>query len=317
MPGAPGLASRTRFPAEGARLSAAGSAVAVVVFLVAITRLASFSDAADPSPAASQPRASAERATHDPRRRRPAPDRPGPARRGPCASEMGQSVPMSPPPRPTPATIDPAIPSSLVPDAPAADSPPEAVIAATRRWLERAVIGLNLCPFAKAEHVHGRIRYAVSAACSRDELLADLERELLGLQAEDPGRVETTLLIHPQVLQDFYDYNDFLAEADDLLVALELDGILQIASFHPHYQFAGTRENDIGNFTNRSPFPTLHLLREASIDRAVQAFPEAEQIYERNLQTMEQLGPQGWHRLFHENTDANAGTDNQPRPHQR
>ena len=111
-------------------------------------------------------------------------------------------------------------------------------------------------------------------------------------------QVETTLLIHPRVLGDFIDYNTFLGDADDLLVEMELDGLLQIASFHPHYQFAGTREDDITNYTNRSPFPTLHLLREASIDRAVDAFPEAEQIYERNMQTMERLGLAGWRKLF-------------------
>ncbi|MFT4191884.1 MAG: DUF1415 domain-containing protein [Comamonas sp.] len=197
---------------------------------------------------------------------------------------------------------------SPIPDGLAADPPDEAVIAATRRWLERAVIGLNLCPFAKAEHVHGRIRYVVSAALSRDALLQDLSRELAELQAQDPAQVETTLLIHPRVLQDFYDYNDFLAEADDLLVERELDGVLQIASFHPHYQFAGTREDDITNYSNRSPFPTLHLLREASIDRAVEAFPEAESIYERNMRTLEDLGLEGWKQLF----DAPDGAATRP-----
>ena len=138
----------------------------------------------------------------------------------------------------------------------------------------------------------------VSEALSPQDLLEDLRGELDFLQAQDPVQVETTLLIHPRVLGDFIDYNTFLGDADDLLVEMELDGLLQIASFHPHYQFAGTREDDITNYTNRSPFPTLHLLREASIDRAVDAFPEAEQIYERNMQTMERLGLAGWRKLF-------------------
>ncbi|MEJ2802988.1 DUF1415 domain-containing protein [Comamonadaceae bacterium PP-2] len=200
-------------------------------------------------------------------------------------------MPQFPPP-------DRSMPPSLVPDGPPADLAPAAVRLATERWLERAVIGLNLCPFAKAEHVHGRIRYVVSEALSPQDLLEDLRRELDFLQAQDPVQVETTLLIHPRVLDDFIDYNTFLGDADDLLVEMELDGLLQIASFHPHYQFAGTRADDITNYTNRSPFPTLHLLREASIDRAVDAFPEAEQIYERNMQTMERLGLAGWRKLF-------------------
>lgn len=200
---------------------------------------------------------------------------------------------------------------------PATDGPAEAVLAATRDWLERAVIGLNLCPFAKAEHVHGRIRYVVSHAEAADDLLDQLRLELQFLQRQDPRQVETTLLIHPAVLQDFYDFNDFLAQADDLLVELGLDGELQVASFHPDFQFAGTRADDITNYTNRAPYPTLHLLREASIDRAVEAFPQAEQIYERNMQTLEQLGLAGWQRLFA--TPAGAGdpaADDQSHEHE-
>lgn len=187
-----------------------------------------------------------------------------------------------------------------LPDADAAhdaDPTPETVISATQRWLEHAVIGLNLCPFAKAEHVHGRIRYVVSKACTHEALLDDLRSELLLLQQAGPEH-ETTLLIHPQVLQHFLDFNDFLAQADDLLDELQLDGILQIANFHPDYQFSGTEADDITNYTNRAPYPVLHLLRESSIDRAVQAFPEAEQIYERNMRTLEQLGLSGWQQLF-------------------
>lgn len=172
------------------------------------------------------------------------------------------------------------------------------VIADTRRWLERAVIGLNLCPFAKAVHVKGQVRYVVSRARSPDALRAELERELKLLTDTDPAEIDTTLLIHPQVLQDFLDYNDFLDEADRLLCELGLEGKLQVASFHPRYRFAGTGEDDVENCTNRSPYPTLHLLREASIDRAVEAFPEAEAIYEANMRTLRALGREGWERLM-------------------
>lgn len=171
-----------------------------------------------------------------------------------------------------------------------------AVIAATRRWVERAVIGLNLCPFARA--VADRIRYRVSAATSADELLADLEAELRLLHETDARRIETTLLIHPRVLQDFLDFNDFLDVADAALDALGLTGVLQIASFHPHYRFAGTVEQDIENYTNRAPYPTLHLLREASVARGVAALGDPASIYERNIETMRRLGHAGWARLW-------------------
>jgi uncharacterized protein len=174
----------------------------------------------------------------------------------------------------------------------------QTVITATQHWLEKAVIGLNLCPFAKAEHVHGRIRYVVSDAGKRKALRLALERELLALQAADAAAVETTLLIHPHVLQDFLAYNEFLAEADELLVALGLEGELQIASFHPQYQFEGSEPGDIENYSNRSPYPMLHILREASVARAVQSTPDAAQIYERNMQTLRTLGHAGWQRLM-------------------
>ena len=167
----------------------------------------------------------------------------------------------------------------------------------TLRWLERAVIGLNLCPFAKAPHVKGQIHYVVSEAKGmeglRDELIEQLQ-VLAELGAEER---ETTLLIVPQMLHDFLDFNDFLDEADLVLQELDLEGVLQVASFHPNFQFAGTDADDIGNFTNRSPYPTLHLLREESIDRAVEAFPEAEMIYEANIQTLQKLGQAGWDAL--------------------
>jgi uncharacterized protein len=168
----------------------------------------------------------------------------------------------------------------------------------TQTWLEKAVIGLNLCPFAKAVHVKQQIRYVVSDARSVDELLVDLHRELESLAEANPEAIDTTLLIHPYVLNDFLDYNDFLDVADAALESLELDGILQIASFHPQYQFADTHFDDVENYTNRSPYPTLHLLREDSIDKAVEAFPEADAIYEKNIQTLRSLGQEGWKKLF-------------------
>ena len=173
----------------------------------------------------------------------------------------------------------------------------QTVIDDTRGWLERAVIGLNLCPFAKSVHVKGQVYYVVSRAQTASEFLQDLIVELQGLVAADPVERDTTLLIAPDCLADFLDFNDFLAEADQVLVDLALDGVLQIANLHPHYQFAGTRVDDITNFTNRSPYPTLHLLREDSIDRAVDAFPDAESIFERNMETMERIGTKGWDAL--------------------
>jgi hypothetical protein len=174
---------------------------------------------------------------------------------------------------------------------------PDQVIDATRHWLEVAVIGLNLCPFAKAVHQHRQIHYQVSDTVTESSLLADLTAALRALVEADPLSIETTLLIHPYVLLDFLDYNDFLADADRLLIDLELDGVVQIASFHPDYQFAGTQADAIDNFTNRSPYPLLHLLRESSIDRAVTAFPNADAIVSRNIATMQRLGVDGWHAL--------------------
>ncbi|NMM12292.1 MAG: DUF1415 domain-containing protein [Rhodoferax sp.] len=167
----------------------------------------------------------------------------------------------------------------------------------TRVWLERAVIGLNLCPFAKSVHVKGQIHYVVSRAQTAQALLQDLIVELKALLDSAPAARDTTLLIAPDCLADFLDFNDFLAKADQALLDLELEGVLQIANLHPDYQFAGTRADDITNYTNRSPYPTLHLLREDSIDRAVDAFPEAETIFEKNMETMERLGADGWAAL--------------------
>ncbi len=171
-------------------------------------------------------------------------------------------------------------------------------IEVTQTWLEKAVIGLNLCPFAKAVHVKQQIRWVLSSAQDTEALLADLVAELQALAEADSELIDTTVLVHPQVLADFADYNDFLDLADAALVELELDGVLQIASLHPDYQFEDTEKDDISNFSNRSPYPTLHLLREDSVDRAVAAVPDAEHIYERNIETLEALGHAGWQRVM-------------------
>ncbi|HZF09788.1 MAG TPA: DUF1415 domain-containing protein [Thermoanaerobaculia bacterium] len=171
------------------------------------------------------------------------------------------------------------------------------VLAATRHWLETAVLGLDLCPFARAVYSLDLIRFAVSKAETPEALLADLVRELKALESTEPSEVETTLLLHPRVLGDFLDYNDFLPMAEAAVAELGLTGVLQVASFHPRYQFAGAGPDDIENYTNRSPFPMLHLLREASVERAVAAFPDAAQIYEKNIATLRRLGHAGWSRL--------------------
>jgi hypothetical protein len=167
----------------------------------------------------------------------------------------------------------------------------------TRRWLERAVIGLNLCPFAKAVHVKGQIHYAVHESDAQAGLMDALLAEAHDLAALDAAVRDTTLLIAPNTLADFLDFNDFTAHAERRLARAGFDGVFQLASFHPQFQFAGTDAGDIGNATNRAPYPTLHLLREESVDRAVDAFPEAEAIYEHNIDTLEALGPEGWAAL--------------------
>jgi len=173
----------------------------------------------------------------------------------------------------------------------------EEIIASTQLWLERAVIGLNLCPFAKGVHTKNLIRYVVSEARSTEELLQDLLNEYEILAESDATKIDTTLLIHPYVLNDFLDYNDFLEVVDTALVEVDLDGELQVASMHPNYQFAETEPDDITNYTNRSPYPTLHLLRETSIEQAVAAFPDATKIFDHNIETMRRLGHEGWSQL--------------------
>jgi hypothetical protein len=164
--------------------------------------------------------------------------------------------------------------------------------------LERAVIGLNLCPFAKAVHVKKQIRYVVCLDDSPETLLNELIRELQFLVAADPAETDTTLIIHPNLFGDFLDYNDFLDVADAAITEMKLDGVIQIASFHPQYQFVDTEPDDITNYTNRSPYPALHLLREESVSRAVAAFPDAGDIFKKNVETLERLGRSGWEKLF-------------------
>lgn len=184
------------------------------------------------------------------------------------------------------------------------------VIAETRAWVNRAVIGLNLCPFAKAAQGKNQIRYVVSDATDADQLLTALCEELHLLADAAPEQVETTLLIHPQVLTDFFDYNDFLDVVDAALEELGYDGVVQVASFHPQYQFADTEFADVTNATNRSPYPTLHLLREESIDKAVAAFPETEEIFQTNMKTLKKLGSEGWTELQAQiNRDIECGGD--------
>ncbi|SNW13737.1 Protein of uncharacterised function (DUF1415) [Stenotrophomonas maltophilia] len=190
---------------------------------------------------------------------------------------------MSAPPADVPAMTD----SDLSTDDP---------IAATRLWLERIVIGLNLCPFAKAVYVKDQVRIVLSDATTTEALVEQLAEELVLLRDTPAEQIDTTLIVHPQVLTDFLDYNDFLDNADAAIEALDLQGILQVASFHPDYQFEGVAADDASNYTNRAPFPTLHLLREDSVARAVDVYPDPDVIVERNIQTLDRIGVDGWHR---------------------
>ena len=167
----------------------------------------------------------------------------------------------------------------------------------TRQWLEKAVIGLNLCPFAKAPHVKNLVRISVSQARHLDGFLEDLDRELQLLGDTPADELETTLLVHPTLFPDFDTFNQMLDIADAAVVDNSLEGIVQIAPFHPDFQFEGTDSDDIGNYTNRSPYPTLHLIREDSIAKAAQAFPDASAIFERNIALLEKMGHEGWDKL--------------------
>ena len=178
----------------------------------------------------------------------------------------------------------------------------EQVLADTRRWLEKAVIGLNLCPFARAVYVKDQVRIVVSRARHLDALLDELEAELDLLQTTPAEQLETTLLVHPTLFPDFLQFNDFLGVVDDVVVEHALEGVIQVASFHPLFQFEGTEPDDISNATNRAPYPTLHLLREDSVERAVASDAgDAEAIVERNIATLQALGHAGWRRLLAKN----------------
>ena len=173
----------------------------------------------------------------------------------------------------------------------------EQVLTQTRHWLEKAVIGLNLCPFAKAVYVKNQLRLVVSHARHADDLLEELDRELDLLIATPAEEIDTTLLIHATLFDDFLDFNDFLEVAEGVVDEHGLEGVVQLASFHPKFQFDGTEPDDIGNYTNRAPFAMLHLLREDSVERAVEAFPDADAIFGRNIATLEKLGYEGWGEL--------------------
>ncbi len=168
----------------------------------------------------------------------------------------------------------------------------------TREWLARSVIGLNLCPFAKPVFESERISFVECLATDDEGLLTELEKQLHILNDADPAQLETTILVAPHMLADFLDYNDFLDLVDEMLADIELEGVIQVASFHPRYQFEGTQENDASNCTNRSPFPTLHLLREASVERAVDSHPNVDAIPERNMAVLRELGLAGWENLM-------------------
>lgn len=173
----------------------------------------------------------------------------------------------------------------------------EQVIARTRRWLEEAVIGLNLCPFARAVYLRDRVRLVVSQARHLDDLLDELDRELQLLARTPAEQVETTLIVHPTLFPDFLDFNDFMALAEAAPADQGLEGVIQLASFHPQYQFEGTEPDDVSNCTNRSPFPTLHLLREDSVEKAVATLEDPDVIFEENIRTLQRMGPEGWRAL--------------------
>lgn len=172
----------------------------------------------------------------------------------------------------------------------------EPVIRAVRNWVDRLVVGYNLCPFAKRELMRNSVRFTVSDATGEEALLRDLGVELQRLR--DTPAIETTLLIHPRVLGDFLDFNGFLDLAEGLVKRLDLEGVIQIATFHPDYQFAGTQPDDAENYTNRSPYPVLHLLREESLEQAIERYPDTADIPERNIELMEELGVDKLRRLL-------------------
>lgn len=185
---------------------------------------------------------------------------------------------------------------------PGQDEADRAILHRIQEWIERAVIGLNLCPFARAPVRGNRVRLVVSHARDADSLLDDLCAELQSLAAADDDECETTLLIVAELFADFLDFNDFLDQADAAIEVLKLDGVIQVASFHPDYRFADSADDDVANCSNRAPFPVLHLLRESSVERAVEALADSEDIYRRNIETLQTLGWDGWNELWSERT---------------
>lgn len=173
----------------------------------------------------------------------------------------------------------------------------DAIEGVARRWVEKVVIGLNLCPFAKAVHARNQVRYVVTVAVQPDDLLAELEHEIGILIDSDPLLLDTTLLIHPLAMLDFLDYHFFVGEAEAALKRLQVKGVLQIAGFHPDYCFAGNQPDDVANYSNRSPHPMLHLLRESSVDKAVAAFPDAAKIFDGNIKKLLAIGREGLRQL--------------------
>jgi hypothetical protein len=173
----------------------------------------------------------------------------------------------------------------------------ETILANTRLWLEKAIIGLNLCPFAKAVYVKNQVKLVVSQARHLDDFLEDLDRELLFLANCSPEEADTSLLIHPTLFADFLLFNDMMELADQAITDHQLEGVIQLAPFHPEFQFEGTNADDISNYTNRSPYPTIHLIRESSIDKAIAAIPNPDTIFERNIALLEEMGHEGWAAL--------------------
>lgn len=175
----------------------------------------------------------------------------------------------------------------------------DTIIIDTRRWLEQVVIGLNLCPFARAVYVKNQVRIVVSRARHIDAFLDDLDRELAHLQAVSAEETDTTLLVHTTLFPDFIVFNDFQGVVDEVLLEHSLEGVIQVAHFHPDFVFDGEPEGDMSHFTNRAPYPILHLLREDSVARAIHsAGGGADAIVARNIRTLRELGPKGWERLL-------------------
>jgi hypothetical protein len=173
------------------------------------------------------------------------------------------------------------------------------ILADTRHWIEKAVIGLNLCPFARAVYVKNQVRIVVSRARHLDAFLDELDAELDRLHNTPAAEIDTTLLVHPTLFPDFLQFNDFLGLVDDVVTEHDLDGVIQVASFHPQFQFEGVEPDDISNATNRAPYPMLHLLREDSVERAVASDAgDADAIVERNIATLQALGHEGWRALL-------------------